>query len=154
MGKTKPPKGKKPKRPKPKNGKAGPILTAAAELGVEILTLDEAASLLRVSADALKADAEKEKVPARLIGGEWRFMKHSLVNWLMYPEIPRVSMSDLKPVSSERILKSMPTARRKLTDMPFPEIPPEEYEAFRAALDASRDEVDRMTKSGKYAEDE
>jgi hypothetical protein len=38
--------------------------------------------------------------------------------------------------------------------MPLPEIPPEEYEAFRTILDAGRDEVDRMTKSGEYAEDE
>lgn len=152
MGKTKASKGKKPKRPKPKNGKEDPVLTAAATLGVEILTLDEAALLLRVSAEALKADAEKEKVPARLIGGEWRFIKHALYNWLMYPEIPGVSASDLKPVPSERILKSMPTARRKLADLPIPNITTDEQEAFRATLEASRDEVDRVTKSGKYAE--
>lgn len=140
MGKTKVAKGKKPKRPKSGEKQSDPILTAAAELGVEILTLDEAASLLRVSADALKADAEKEIVPARLIGGEWRFMKHALYNWLMYPQVPRVSISDLKPLPPERVLKSMPTARRKLVDLPYSDETPEEQEAYRKRMQDIRDE--------------
>jgi hypothetical protein len=83
----------------------------------------------------LKADAERGSVPGRLIGGEWRFARPTLWEWANSP-----------PAS--------PAPRRKLADMPLPEIPPEEYEAFRTILDAGRDEVDRMTKSGEYAEDE
>ena len=157
MGKanTKNVEGKKPKRPKQGKGKADPILAAAARLGVEILTLDEAAALLRVSVEALKVDAENEKVPARLIGGEWRFVKQTLFDWLSNPQARRFKMSELQEVPPGRVMKSLPTgAGRKLADLPLPDIAPEEYEAFRATLAASRDEVDRITKSGKYAEDE
>lgn len=132
MGKTKPPKGRGPKRPKGKNGQTRAVLP---ETGFDILTLEEAAALLRVSAEALKADAERGDVPARRIGGEWRFARPTLWNWLASPPAP-------------------PSPRRKLVDLPVPDITPEEQEAFRAVLAASRDEVDRITKSGKYAEDE
>ena len=50
----------------------------------EILTLPEAAAYLRVSEDALKAMANEDAVPAQKIGGEWRFLKQALNEWLRY----------------------------------------------------------------------
>jgi excisionase family DNA binding protein len=47
-----------------------------------VLTLDEAAELLRVSLDALRARAEAGDVPGRLLGGEWRFRRDALLDWL------------------------------------------------------------------------
>jgi hypothetical protein len=132
MGKTKPPKGKGAKRPKGKNGRPQAV---DPEPGFDILTLEEAAALLRVSAEALRVDVERGSVPARLIGGEWRFARPTLWSWVTST-----------PVS--------PPPRQKLVDLPVPDITPEEQEAFRAVLAANRDEVDRVTKSGKYAEDE
>lgn len=127
MGKSKSQKGKTGKRPKGSNGQVAPAF--------DILTLEEAATLLRVSVEGLKADAERGSVPGRLIGGEWRFARPTLWEWAKSP-----------PVS--------PPPRRKLVDLPVPDMTAEEQESFRATLAASRDEIDRLTKSGKYAEDE
>jgi len=47
-----------------------------------VLTLTEAASFLRVNAKALAEQAAAGEVPARKIGGEWRFLRQALVDWL------------------------------------------------------------------------
>lgn len=47
-----------------------------------ILTLEEAAALLRVSAAALAEKAAVGDIPAQQIGGEWRFLQRALVEWL------------------------------------------------------------------------
>ncbi len=46
------------------------------------MTLAEAAEYLRVPAETLKALAEKDSIPARKIGSEWRFFKSALQEWL------------------------------------------------------------------------
>jgi excisionase family DNA binding protein len=152
MGKSKTPKGKGPKRPKGTNGRVETIRIGDSDLRIDILTLEEAAEFLAVPADKLRDDAESHRVPGRLVGGEWRFTKQALYHWLTKPHPFRAS--DIGPPEGmERIVKAMP-GRRKLADLPMPDITEEEYAAFRASLDAQRDEVDRLTKSGKYAEDE
>jgi excisionase family DNA binding protein len=50
----------------------------------EVLTLSEAASYLRVSEDTLLAHVTDHAIPARKIGGEWRFLKRALADWLRY----------------------------------------------------------------------
>jgi excisionase family DNA binding protein len=50
----------------------------------DVLTLSEAAAYLRVSADALSDLAANRGVPAQKIGGEWRFLKRALADWLRY----------------------------------------------------------------------
>jgi excisionase family DNA binding protein len=50
--------------------------------GEEVLTLAEAAAFLRVPEDALLALAAEDAIPARKIGGEWRFLKRALTDWL------------------------------------------------------------------------
>jgi len=47
-----------------------------------VLTLTEAAVFLRVSDKALADKATAGEVPARQIGGEWRFLRRALVDWL------------------------------------------------------------------------
>jgi excisionase family DNA binding protein len=47
-----------------------------------ILTLAEAAAFLRVTDKALAEKAAAGEVPARQIGGEWRFLRQALVDWL------------------------------------------------------------------------
>lgn len=47
-----------------------------------VLTLNEAARLLRVSAVELKGYAAQNKVPARRIGTSWRFNRDALMSWL------------------------------------------------------------------------
>ena len=52
------------------------------EDAAEILTLEEAAALLRVDDDALRSLAEQGDVPARRIGAQWRFSRPALLAWL------------------------------------------------------------------------
>ena len=47
-----------------------------------VLTLAEAAKFLRVSDQVLTDNAMAGAVPARQIGGEWRFLRQALVDWL------------------------------------------------------------------------
>lgn len=50
--------------------------------GDAVLTLEEAADLLRVSADALRVRAEAGDLPGRELDGEWRFRRDALLDWL------------------------------------------------------------------------
>jgi hypothetical protein len=48
----------------------------------DVMTLGEAAALLRVQEDQLRQAAEQGDVPGRLIAGEWRFAHAALLDWL------------------------------------------------------------------------
>lgn len=50
----------------------------------EVLTLAEAAEYLRVANEKLADLATEGGVPARRIGGEWRFLRRALDDWLRY----------------------------------------------------------------------
>ena len=52
----------------------------------EILTLPEAASLLRIKEPTLKDAAERKQLPGRRIGDEWRFSRAALLSWLSESE--------------------------------------------------------------------
>jgi excisionase family DNA binding protein len=58
--------------------------TAERMRSEEVLTLSEAASLLRVEEAALAKLARFDKLPAQEIGKEWRFHKGALLQWLYY----------------------------------------------------------------------
>jgi excisionase family DNA binding protein len=53
----------------------------------EILTLSEAAAYLRVPEKGLADLATAGNVPAREIGGEWRFSRRALADWLRFPSL-------------------------------------------------------------------
>ena len=55
-----------------------------AQWDQEVLTLGEAATFLRVTQDAVLALANNDAIPAQKIGGEWRFLKGALADWLRY----------------------------------------------------------------------
>ncbi len=48
----------------------------------EVLTVGEAASLLRVDESQLLEAARQGELPARAIAGEWRFSRIALLSWL------------------------------------------------------------------------
>lgn len=48
----------------------------------DVLVIEEAAQLLRMQPDRLRALAAAERVPARNVGGEWRFSRAALLEWL------------------------------------------------------------------------
>lgn len=48
----------------------------------EVLDLEEASELLRITVNDLNKLLRTEDVPARMIGGQWRFSRSALVRWL------------------------------------------------------------------------
>ena len=48
---------------------------------MEILTLEEAAKMLKISEYTLRRYARRGAVPARKIGGQWRFSREELLEW-------------------------------------------------------------------------
>jgi hypothetical protein len=118
---------------KPKASKAGANGTPPSAEGV--LTLAEAAKLLRVSETGLQADAAAGRVPCRLVAGEWRFKKEAIFEWLSQP--------DTGVEARKNALLAVAGSLRDET--------PEEFEAYMANIRAHRDEIDRATGSGKYA---
>lgn len=48
----------------------------------EVLTLEEAAELLRLPSKSVEAIAAAGELPGREIGGEWRFSRRSILRWL------------------------------------------------------------------------
>jgi excisionase family DNA binding protein len=49
---------------------------------LSVLTLDEAAELLRIDAKELAKLAASGDVPGRKLGDDWRFSRAGLLNWL------------------------------------------------------------------------
>lgn len=48
----------------------------------EVLTLAQAAELLQVEEDAVRALAEAGELPGRSVGGAWRFSRDAVLAWL------------------------------------------------------------------------
>lgn len=64
-----------------KRSKTDPPSVASPVVG-EVLTLQEAAEYLRVSADEVDALATRCVLPGRKIGDQWRFHRRALADWL------------------------------------------------------------------------
>jgi excisionase family DNA binding protein len=58
-----------------------PVATDSAG-GFEVLTAAETATFLRVEPAAVEALAESGELPARRIGGDWRFSRRAVLDWL------------------------------------------------------------------------
>jgi excisionase family DNA binding protein len=75
-------------------GAKKPAKSAVAKNGVpapdldDVLTLAEAAAYLRVAEAAVVDSVNAEGLPGRQVGGEWRFLKSSLREWLNGPKKP------------------------------------------------------------------
>src|SRR2546423_1495584 len=74
---------KKPVKKTAATSKNGPPLNGAMPVaGSDVMTPAEAAAFLRVAeADVLRG-AEAHEIPARRIGGAWRFLESALREWL------------------------------------------------------------------------
>jgi excisionase family DNA binding protein len=60
-------------------GRAEALTSTAAE---DVLTLEEAAALLRLAPEAVRARATDGELPGRRFGEEWRFAREALIAWL------------------------------------------------------------------------
>lgn len=63
-------------------------MARVARMLPEVLTTEEAARLLRLSAYTVRELARKGKIPARKVGKEWRFSRRRLLEWLGGQEDP------------------------------------------------------------------
>ena len=64
---------------------SGELIVGRAELRQplpDVMTLPEAASLLRIDEQALAEAASRGETPGRLFGEEWRFSREGLLAWL------------------------------------------------------------------------
>jgi excisionase family DNA binding protein len=68
----------------------------------QVLDLEEAAALLRVTPDAVRALAEAERIPARRVGDIWRFSRAALLEWLKGEEPGSVSGTPAAPGAAQR----------------------------------------------------
>lgn len=57
---------------------------AAANDG-EVMTLEEAAALCRVSRDVVYRLAASGSIPCRRVGAQWRFLRSQVMQWLASP---------------------------------------------------------------------
>jgi hypothetical protein len=74
-----------PRTKKPKPGptpQPGPQPAAVNGPAGEVLTLAETAAYLRLPERDVIAAASTQGLPGRLVGGEWRFFKAALQQWL------------------------------------------------------------------------
>jgi excisionase family DNA binding protein len=55
----------------------------------DVLTLEEAAALLRLPADAVQSRAEEGDLPGRRFNKEWRFTRMAILAWLAAGDPPR-----------------------------------------------------------------
>jgi excisionase family DNA binding protein len=60
-------------------------LNGVAMPATDVLTLSEAAAYLRVSEIEIKQLIQDQNLPCRTFGGEWRFLKSALQDWLRTP---------------------------------------------------------------------
>lgn len=58
---------------------------SAKDLLQEILTVDEAATFLRVSSSSIYKLAQEGKIPCRKAGRQWRFSRAALIRWIEQP---------------------------------------------------------------------
>jgi excisionase family DNA binding protein len=55
---------------------------ALGEATNEVLTLPEAAALLRLTDEQIETAVQEQEIPGRRIRGEWRFSRAALLAWL------------------------------------------------------------------------
>jgi excisionase family DNA binding protein len=76
---------RKPGKQGQKYGKVSATRVSDASDAGAVLTLSEAAAYLRVAESHVQHLAETRLLPGRQIGGEWRFLKEGLRDWLRAP---------------------------------------------------------------------
>ena len=111
-----------------------PKPTANGTMPDDVLTPSQAAAYLQTDEAAVVQEAEAGRLPGQKVGGEWRFLRLAITEWLRAGRGPKSSKERLLAVAGS------------MTDET-----PEEHEAFMANIRAYRDEIDRATGSGKYA---
>lgn len=66
----------------------GHVEIAEGVASEEVITLQEAAELLRLPIEVVRASAERGELPGRAFGEEWRFSRSALIRWLAGEQTP------------------------------------------------------------------
>jgi len=64
------------------------------KLNSDILTVEEAAELLKIPRSSVYKLAQEGKIPAKKVGRHWRFHRETLINWIA--GITKNDLSQLK----------------------------------------------------------
>lgn len=94
--------------------------------GVEVLTLPEIAAYLRVPEEAVLELVARDALSGQQVGGEWRFLKRAVVEWLrfgphfrrefrMFPPpwvLDHPFWEDLFQILEQQILSKLPALER------------------------------------------
>lgn len=65
------------------------VTNAPVALTDDVLTLDEAAALLKLPADTVRSRAVEGDLPGRRFGNEWRFARMAVLGWLADGDTPK-----------------------------------------------------------------
>ncbi|MEO8496170.1 MAG: helix-turn-helix domain-containing protein [Planctomycetota bacterium] len=73
----------------------------------EVLTLEEAASYLRVAPEAAEQLATHGGIPARRIRNEWRFLRSALDEWLRGPDYKQTLLGQAGALKDDSSLDAL-----------------------------------------------
>lgn len=85
----------------------------------EVLTITEVARLLRISPKSVARLAWEHRIPARMIGGHWRFRRTSILDWLGWID-PRPRHTDHPSYASKSEVPPTPTSQLDQDPLPQP----------------------------------
>ena len=84
----------------------------------EVLNLEEAAAYLRVPGATVRRLAEREGLPGRRIGKEWRFLKAALDDWLRRPTPKEALLRQAGVLADDPTLRAVRTPAGWRLDVP------------------------------------
>lgn len=115
-------------------GFAATVAAADPAAPAEVLDLDEAAALLRVTPALLAEEARAQRVPARAIGALWRFSRTALLQWLAAgpaaaertplreAELSTLRGRGVEPAAPARVAQAAPDPSPAATPAPPPTV--------------------------------
>jgi len=85
---------------------------------MDVYTINQIAPILRLDTRSLQRMAEREEIPARRVGGEWRFTRSELIEWL---EARVSSTSEQELFELERTIERL-AANREVENIPVSDL--------------------------------
>lgn len=84
---------------------------------LDVMTLKQAAEYLQITQDVLRKEADAGRIFGQRLGGEWRFLRAVIIEWLRTPSLPRRPPSgvgaDYLDENPDEMIASIYRERRK-----------------------------------------
>ena len=97
---------------------ASSCAAAEAVSQMEVLDLDEAAALLRITPEVVLKMAEAQRIPVRRVGDVWRFSRTALLEWLQGGQVTGTSRASPAPPELTRVAQAAPDAKPQASGLP------------------------------------